>query len=148
MDGLELFQYAMSSGTESPETKSSWDESSRIDMTLVNNSDPFSFHESCACNIHYLIKEPLVTFDIPMFNVDYPYTNETGDIKNNVITIEKFSHKKAKTTKYYTNKCSICLYKFNNKSIMKLNCDHIYHKKCIKKWLKKNNSCPLCRSKQ
>lgn len=27
-----------------------------------------------------------------------------------------------------------------------LNCNHIYHSKCINIWLKDNNTCPICRS--
>ena len=44
------------------------------------------------------------------------------------------------------NKCSICLEEYNiNKDIIKLKCNHEYHKKCIKEWLKVNNNCPQCR---
>lgn len=25
------------------------------------------------------------------------------------------------------------------------NCKHVFHKKCIDKWLKKNSTCPMCR---
>ena len=33
------------------------------------------------------------------------------------------------------NKCSICLEEYNrNKDIIKLNCEHQYHRKCIKEW--------------
>jgi len=43
--------------------------------------------------------------------------------------------------------CSICLEQFNsssNTSVI-LECNHIYHKNCIKKWLKNNDGCPMCR---
>ena len=44
------------------------------------------------------------------------------------------------------NDCSICLeeYKINEK-IMILNCNHIYHERCIKMWLDQNDTCPICR---
>jgi len=42
--------------------------------------------------------------------------------------------------------CSICMeiYKLNE-IVFELPCVHIYHKECIKKWLKSNNTCPICR---
>jgi len=43
--------------------------------------------------------------------------------------------------------CSICLECINNSdNIYKLNCDHCFHRNCIKKWLNKKSSCPLCRT--
>jgi len=42
--------------------------------------------------------------------------------------------------------CSICLSKVN-KPICRTKCDHTYHITCIKQWLAKNDSCPLCREK-
>ena len=41
--------------------------------------------------------------------------------------------------------CSICLENLKDDNSVILNCEHIYHKICIKEWLKKNNSCPNCR---
>lgn len=44
--------------------------------------------------------------------------------------------------------CSICLENFlKNEKIIKLDCRHIFHKKCIKKWFKDKDqkNCPLCR---
>jgi hypothetical protein len=45
--------------------------------------------------------------------------------------------------------CNICLDDFiKNEKIIKLKCNHYYHKKCIYSWLKKHsNKCPICRFK-
>ena len=43
-----------------------------------------------------------------------------------------------------TDECSICYDKYNQE-VGKLKCDHIFHKKCILKWLETSNTCPLCR---
>lgn len=42
--------------------------------------------------------------------------------------------------------CSICLEKFDSNCIALYSCDHIYHEKCIREWIKKSRLCPLCRS--
>ncbi len=42
--------------------------------------------------------------------------------------------------------CSICQENYKPKEYKReLNCKHIFHKKCIDKWLKSNLSCPFCR---
>lgn len=38
--------------------------------------------------------------------------------------------------------CTICLENVNNSP---MECGHIFHTKCIKKWLKENDTCPNCR---
>lgn len=45
-------------------------------------------------------------------------------------------------------KCLICLedYKIGDDSII-LPCIHIFHAECIKKWMKKQNICPICKNK-
>ena len=43
------------------------------------------------------------------------------------------------------NICSICLLELKN-DIIKLDCQHIFHDKCIKKWREKKNTCPICRN--
>ena len=44
--------------------------------------------------------------------------------------------------------CMICLDEFKNgqKSI-NLPCAHIFHSECIKKWMKREKFCPLCKNK-
>ena len=58
-------------------------------------------------------------------------------------------------TKYKSGEeaeCNICLGEINNKTVVKLQCGHYYHKSCITKWFsqqvgdKLTPSCPSCRS--
>ena len=42
--------------------------------------------------------------------------------------------------------CPICLEEFKpNEYKRTLNCNHLFHKRCIDKWIKVNNTCPVCR---
>ncbi|XVE52133.1 hypothetical protein DITRI_Ditri02bG0097700 [Diplodiscus trichospermus] len=43
--------------------------------------------------------------------------------------------------------CCICLAKYaDNDELRELPCIHVFHVKCVDKWLKMNASCPLCKS--
>ena len=51
-------------------------------------------------------------------------------------------------TNNLSESCSICLENFINKEkVIKLDCNHIFHTKCIHKWFKNKEQkiCPLCR---
>lgn len=75
---------------------------------------------------------------------------------NNAI-YKKWSIKDLKLDKYYKCKsenvyCSICCENVKwSEFLRKLPCKHIFHKKCVDKWIKRllkkseNTSCPLCR---
>jgi E3 ubiquitin-protein ligase RNF115/126 len=42
--------------------------------------------------------------------------------------------------------CSVCKDEFDlDSKLIKLPCDHYFHKDCIKPWLEQRNSCPTCR---
>ena len=42
--------------------------------------------------------------------------------------------------------CSVCQAEYQpGDKLVKLPCSHDYHKDCVIKWLKQNNSCPICR---
>jgi len=42
--------------------------------------------------------------------------------------------------------CTTCMETFlENEEVVKLNCDHIFHHACIEPWLKRRNTCPICR---
>ena len=40
--------------------------------------------------------------------------------------------------------CSICFEDIKNEREV-LNCNHVFHEKCIEKWFSINHHCPLCR---
>ena len=49
------------------------------------------------------------------------------------------------TNQYNFNQCTICIENFNeNEKIIKLNCDHLFHKQCIQTWIKQKEMCPNC----
>ena len=88
-------------------------------------------------------------------NEDFCYAVETNNIKERLggffenktdweqvksLPTVRFSEKEKET------KCSICMGDFRaNEELFKLQCGHIYHKKCLKEWLKKSIYCPLCK---
>ena len=43
--------------------------------------------------------------------------------------------------------CSICLDDmYNNTDVITLECNHMFHKKCINDWFREKHDCPQCRN--
>ena len=92
-------------------------------------------------------------------NVNYDNNDDNDDNVNNssdfelkkqqlILEMDEFQFKHIK--KYDSRKeteCAICLEKFKGIDIIKafIKCEHIFHKKCLKEWLKTSNCCPLCK---
>jgi hypothetical protein len=57
------------------------------------------------------------------------------------------TYKKIKDTTNFENPCPICMDDFSVGEYQRtLECNHMFHKKCIDKWFKKDkNDCPMCR---
>lgn len=76
--------------------------------------------------------------------IDKCFTNHFRNKRLNKI-IKKSENIKQK--RIFTNRddlCCICLEKGETVYLL-LDCGHIYHKKCLKTWIKNKNQCPLCR---
>lgn len=71
--------------------------------------------------------------------------NINDSLRNSLLT--KIEDKKSSYEKDNENdNCSICLENFKKKDkIITLDCGHYYHDECITNWLKKDETCPLCR---
>lgn len=70
--------------------------------------------------------------------------------KKNKIILEMDEFQYKHILKYDSRKetrCSICLNDFDRTDIIKsfYKCEHIFHKSCLLDWLKKSNTCPLCK---
>ena len=50
-----------------------------------------------------------------------------------------------KKDKYIEEECVICCDNNNNYKKIKLNCSHIFHKRCIETWWQYKYDCPICR---
>lgn len=58
----------------------------------------------------------------------------------------KIKYEKVSSNSEEKPTCSICLEEYNKKDVIwKIQCGHIYHKKCIIEWTDKKLICPLCR---
>lgn len=65
-----------------------------------------------------------------------------------ILNFDEFQFKHAgKYLEKIEDSCAICLEKFKGTDIVKLfYCEkHVFHKKCLLTWLKKSNTCPLCK---
>ena len=81
------------------------------------------------------------------------YQNQTKDSTSQGIQKEvNTSLKKIKVRQKQIDKqeqCSICYYDFIvNELVPQLQCEHIFHQKCIATWLEIHAICPLCRHPQ
>lgn len=76
-------------------------------------------------------------------DVTLPVTKETFQ---NIPEVSFADIKKYISTEI-SEKCSICMDKFNQTDLIKiLPCKHYFHKNCVAEWLTKyNHICPLCR---
>lgn len=53
-----------------------------------------------------------------------------------------------KNEHFKSNPCIICFEEFTNSDICELDCsclNKFYHEKCLKSWIEKKSSCPICR---
>jgi hypothetical protein len=86
----------------------------------------------------------------------FVYTNETPSTSTSnkkKSNINSLDIKKYRRCNKETIDCSICYEKVKSTEyIRELNCNHVFHKKCIDKWLllsmknKENINCPICRT--
>ena len=123
--------------------------------TFINNAPIFNLLRNMSNNIE--IDEPTIinsnddyiTFTVPIsiysnnnnqHNFEDIVVSLTDDEFNSLTCYECNDEDKSKD-------CNICIECFNKgDNIVKLNCNHEFHKDCIKKWLCDNSTkCPVCR---
>ena len=87
----------------------------------------------------------------PIFDpIEIAIQNSENDLqlhRNDTIEINVISQLYHTTNKKY-DMCSICTDNYTkNDEVSVLECNHIYHSKCIKEWGKYKATCPICNIK-
>ena len=108
-------------------------------MNIFQNFNPYNF------NNNYLINIPM---NQNINNTEINENNISSKEKEDfILELNEFQYKHI--NKYSSRKeenCTICLENFKGTDIIKeFSCKHIFHKKCLLKWLEKSNDCPLCK---
>lgn len=74
------------------------------------------------------------------------YQNELLKKNENRILSEKYKSILYNPKNCRNNKCFICLEEYKlYERVLCIDCKHVFHKKCIKKAIKFNQKCPLCK---
>jgi len=82
---------------------------------------------------------------ISCMNILYRRNSRLVSINNITTKIYSSIHEDEETGLLQQN-CSICLAEYEDEDEIKvLQCDHIFHKECIDRWLFINFTCPICR---
>ena len=102
-----------------------------------NNTSAFDIIISTQNNSYLRIISKLCSVDI-YSNVSFSSINLSQQM-----ILSHFRHVKRKQSSFV---CSICMEDVSDSYEQNSNCSHFYHKSCIFKWLKKNSTCPQCRS--
>lgn len=81
-------------------------------------------------------------------NIQFFADNNTDIYEPIIITIDYIDHMVVIDRVDIENEeeCPICYDELNEENIVVIiKCGHIFHKKCINRWLNQNFSCPICR---
>lgn len=102
------------------------------------------------------ITSPSTSRYTPVRNFNTPEENPSNHILKERFT-KAFGRLFLKTIDQITTKvlprvnetpCPICLDPFNPKEhLIATTCEHRFHRKCLKNWIKKKTTCPICRKK-
>jgi len=99
------------------------------------------------CYIIFVVTITVSHFHYDFFNHQLDVENKNHPWKQNQHWKKNhlFSH-----CKFKNHKCPICLLRNNNENLLKFKkCKHVFHKKCIYKWINiqqsSNFNCPCCR---
>ncbi len=70
--------------------------------------------------------------------------HDAGVTDDNWTHLCNASKKSCKRVKYSPCDCCVCMEPIKRRFM--LPCGHAFHRKCIRKWLQENNTCPVCRA--
>jgi len=120
-----------------------------VEENLLFKDNLYTIEENLLFNYNlYTIEENLLFNDNP-YNIEDNYEENLllkdipkGFTKKQISFLTSISYGK----KIKEKECSICIDTFKTRNkVRKLDCGHVFHKKCIDSWFDKAKTCPLCR---
>ncbi|CAB78262.1 putative protein, partial [Arabidopsis thaliana] len=84
--------------------------------------------------------------------VTYLTVSVTSDNERSLrmVLLGRIKTEELKSLKMETEPCSICLESLVSgpkpRDITRMTCSHVFHNGCLLEWLKRKNTCPLCRT--
>ncbi|KAL3745898.1 hypothetical protein ACJRO7_014921 [Eucalyptus globulus] len=116
--------------------------------TVFRGSDNGHRQFNMSINLELAVEEEVEEENIEDVSLG-EYESDADQVTRGVLksTIEKLEQKSCSPCDG-DECCCICLEKLNGaEKVVEIPCSHLFHNKCIVEWLKRNNSCPLCRCK-
>ena len=115
-------------------------------QTIVNSND---INTELMNEINSLLSNNLYNTASQDTLINNNITNRNEELDYHIINKNKnktYNLKKVFILNKNKKECNICL-DYINDNACKLNCKHLFHINCIKKWININASCPICRKK-
>ena len=113
-----------------------------VDWSLRNGADPSKSLDSRTMNV-------IRSMGIVIPELEEVFSNQSNSSNNNSLDPSIISSLNIFTVgeDMLSENCVICadLYK-KDEFVIKLDCKHNFHKKCLLKWFDKDDTCPLCRN--
>ena len=139
---------------------------SNATKNMVGNSNTITFNNNYIRNTNNVINNNNTNYNNNNANYNnnnVNYNNNNANNHNNnggnlseydkkkkqlILEMDEYQYKHIqKYNSRKETKCVICLNEFLGLDIIKAfyKCEHIFHKVCLLDWLKKSDSCPLCK---
>ena len=123
------------------------EQSFQTDMTEVSNSDISNSSDS---DFNVSSESSTVSIDDEIMQIEMQHSFQDQEEISNPISetvMKTFPIMKIDDSKLdRVEACHICLEKYNlDNYIVIMPCNHFYHEQCLKEWLKKHNTCPICK---
>eukprot|EP00112_Aurelia_sp_Birch-Aquarium-sp1_P006704 Seg1734.6 transcript_id=Seg1734.6/GoldUCD/mRNA.D3Y31 product="E3 ubiquitin-protein ligase RNF181" protein_id=Seg1734.6/GoldUCD/D3Y31 len=106
--------------------------------SISEDEERMNFLLELARLLHRVLREQNVQIDLPIEEMLAEHLTTPPAARDFIANLP--------TVKLISEKCPICLAEFHQDEVnKKLPCKHCFHGECIIPWLKKTNSCPVCR---
>ncbi|KAF8110446.1 hypothetical protein N665_0083s0014 [Sinapis alba] len=111
--------------------------------------DAVDYHQDMRLDIEDMSYEELLALSDHIGTVKTGLSEEDveGLLNRRTSLSTRINMEEAPSTDLETDSCTICQENYKNQDkIATLDCRHVYHAECLKKWLVIKNICPVCKS--